>query len=154
MRRSSFVSFIVSKNTNPQRRSKFCTNIKTQRRAIVRSCRELSSIAMAYIPPHKRHSKDGDAAETPSSPRPELLTPLFNNNLKFRSSRSKNVASQRSFKIVYGNKAVSRWFAVGFDDRDQFPSSVRLRPVSFESVERKVSEKPLALIYTDPDEGQ
>ncbi|XP_024029825.1 uncharacterized protein LOC21389893 [Morus notabilis] len=101
---------------------------------------------MAYIPPHKRHSKYTKT----SSLSPELLSPLFNNNLKFRPSRTNfNAQKQRSGKIVYAENSISRWFTVGLDDRNQFPASVHLQPVSLKSVEGKVGEKPLALINSE-----
>ncbi|GMN25925.1 hypothetical protein TIFTF001_001106 [Ficus carica] len=106
---------------------------------------------MAYIPPHKRHLKDIRA----SSPlRPELLSPLFEKNLKFRSSSSTtNSNAHRSGKIVYANTAISRWFSVGLDDPNQLPASVHLQPVSLESVERKVGENSLTLINSDLEES-
>ncbi|GMN25920.1 hypothetical protein TIFTF001_001105 [Ficus carica] len=106
---------------------------------------------MAYIPPHKRHSKNPKAS---SSLRPELLSPLFEKNLKFRSSSSTtNSNAHRGGKIVYANTAISRWFSVGLDDPNQFPASVHLQPVSLESVERKVGENPLTSINSDLEES-
>ncbi|XP_024029826.1 uncharacterized protein LOC21389892 [Morus notabilis] len=101
---------------------------------------------MAYIPPHKRHSKDKET----SSLSPVLLSPLLNKNLHFKSSRTNfNAQRQRSGKNVYAEKSIYRWFSVGLDDPNQFPASVHFQPVSFESVECKVGEKPLALINSD-----
>ena len=107
-------------------------------------------LLMAYIPPHKRHSKskDNEGSSSPS-PKPELLSPLFNKNLKFRSTRTNN-AHQKTGKIIYADKAISRWFSVGLDDNNnQFPASVHLQSVSLESHELKVGEKPLALFNND-----
>ena len=66
-------------------------------------------IVMAYIPPHKRHSKD---SERPS-PTPEVLVPQFKRNFNLRSSKH-NV--DRSGKIVYADQAISRWLLAGLDD--------------------------------------
>ncbi|KAJ4846118.1 hypothetical protein Tsubulata_000806 [Turnera subulata] len=94
---------------------------------------------MAYIPPHKRHSKD----KGKPSPTPELLVPQFKRNLNFRSPKP---GVDRSGKIIYADNAISRWFAVGLDDNDQIPPHVNLEPVSVEEVERKSGEKPLILV--------
>ncbi|TXG66242.1 hypothetical protein EZV62_007517 [Acer yangbiense] len=98
---------------------------------------------MAYIPPHKRHSKD---SERPS-PTPELLVPQFKRNFNLRSSKH-NV--DRSGKIVYADQAISRWLLAGLDDDNQFPCSVHLEPVSVELVGRRSGEKPLVLVNSNP----
>ncbi|TXG66145.1 hypothetical protein EZV62_007420 [Acer yangbiense] len=100
-------------------------------------------ILMAYIPPHKRHSKD---SERPS-PTPELLVPQFKRNFNLRSSKH-NV--DRSGKIVYADQAISRWLLAGLDDDNQFPCSVHLEPVSVELVGRRSGEKPLVLVNSNP----
>ncbi|KAG8478974.1 hypothetical protein CXB51_028846 [Gossypium anomalum] len=95
---------------------------------------------MAYIPPHKRHSKD---AESPTpTPTPESLIPKFKRNVQLRASNTK---ADRSGRIVYSNYAISRWLAVGLDDGNGDTSSVHLKPVSVESIERKTGEKPAIL---------
>ncbi|KAH7571772.1 hypothetical protein JRO89_XS04G0137800 [Xanthoceras sorbifolium] len=98
---------------------------------------------MAYIPPHKRHSKD---SERPS-PTPELLVPQSKRNFNLRSSQHNLV---RSGKIVYADQAISRWCAVGLDDCNQFPCSVHLEPVSVELVGRRTGEKPLVMVNSNP----
>lgn len=94
---------------------------------------------MAYVPPHKRHSKEsGD-----SSPVPASLPRQFKRGLNFRSPRTN---ADQSGKIIYANKAISRWLAVGLDDDgDHLPSGVFLKPVSLEAIERRSGDKPLAL---------
>ncbi|KAJ9131949.1 hypothetical protein P3X46_034848 [Hevea brasiliensis] len=94
---------------------------------------------MAYIPPHKRHSKDKGRP----SPTPELFVPLFKRNVGLRSQDSK---IDMSGKIVYADRAISRWFVVGLSQNDQFPSYIRLEPVSLESFERRLGEKPLTFV--------
>ncbi|KAL9381942.1 hypothetical protein Peur_024977 [Populus x canadensis] len=94
---------------------------------------------MAYIPPHKRHSKDVRRA----SPIPETLQPQFQRNMNLRASTSRK---DKSGKIVYADHAISKWFAVGLDDDGQFPPYIHLEPISLEYVERKIGEKPLVLV--------
>ncbi|TYG95606.1 hypothetical protein ES288_A11G281400v1 [Gossypium darwinii] len=99
---------------------------------------------MAYIPPHKRHSKD---AESPTpTPTPESFIPKFKRNVQLRASNTK---ADRSGRIVYSNYAISRWFAVGLDDGNGDTSSVHLKPVSVESIERKTGEKPAILVKSN-----
>lgn len=94
---------------------------------------------MAYLPPHKRHSKERGRP----SPVPASLSRQFKEGLNFRSPRTN---AHQSGKIVYANTAISRWLAVGLDDDgDHLPSGVILKPVSIEAVERRSGEKPLAL---------
>ncbi|XP_048136502.1 uncharacterized protein LOC115734255 isoform X1 [Rhodamnia argentea] len=94
---------------------------------------------MAYVPPHKRHSKERGGP----SPVPASLSRQFKKGLNFRSPKAN---AHQSGKIVYANTAISRWLAVGLDDDgDHLPSGVFLKPVSVEAVERRSGEKPLAL---------
>ncbi|XWS64797.1 hypothetical protein CRYUN_Cryun05aG0034700 [Craigia yunnanensis] len=99
---------------------------------------------MAYIPPHKRHSKD---SERPT-PTPESLAPLFKRNVQLRAPKSN---ADRSGKTVYSNYAISRWFAVGLDDGNGDASAAHLKPVSVESVERKTGEKHVMLVKSNLD---
>ncbi|KAI6685088.1 hypothetical protein NL676_031001 [Syzygium grande] len=94
---------------------------------------------MAYLPPHKRHSKGSGGP----SPVPASLPRQFKRGLNFRSPKTN---ANQSGKIVYADTAISRWFAVGLDDDgDHLPSGVFLKPVSVEAVERRSGEKPLVL---------
>ncbi|KAK2999269.1 hypothetical protein RJ639_022975, partial [Escallonia herrerae] len=105
-------------------------------------------LSMAYIPPHKRHSKDSES----SSPTPESLIPQFKRNLNPRScnaEKGKNIYSLQGGKIIYGNDAIHRWFTVGLADEIELSSATCLKPVSLESIERKRGEKPLALVLND-----
>ncbi|XP_061987750.1 uncharacterized protein LOC133706269 isoform X2 [Populus nigra] len=94
---------------------------------------------MAYIPPHKRHSKDVRTAP----PIPETPHPQFQRKMNLRASTSRK---DKSGKIVYADHAISKWFAVGLDDDGQFPPYIHLEPISLEYVERKIGEKPLVLV--------
>ncbi|KAF7817767.1 uncharacterized protein G2W53_023222 [Senna tora] len=85
---------------------------------------------MAYIPPHKRHSKDKDA---------QLPSHHLNKNPSFKSLTS---------KIIYAKQSVSRWFAVGLDHNGHLPPFVHLHPISLESIQRKTGGKPLVLLHT------
>ncbi|XP_039045482.1 uncharacterized protein LOC120185288 [Hibiscus syriacus] len=78
---------------------------------------------MAYIPPHKRQSKDSDR----STPTPECLIPRFNSDVHLRASRSN---ADRGGKILYLNYAISRWFVVGLDDGNSDTFAAHLKPVS------------------------
>ncbi|KAE8684070.1 hypothetical protein F3Y22_tig00111154pilonHSYRG00007 [Hibiscus syriacus] len=78
---------------------------------------------MAYIPPHKRHSKDSDR----STPTLESLAPRFNRNVQLRASKSN---ADRSGEFVYSNYAISRWFAVGLDDENHDTLAAHLKPAS------------------------
>ncbi|CAK9137743.1 unnamed protein product [Ilex paraguariensis] len=100
---------------------------------------------MAYIPPHKRHSKD---SEKPS-PTPESLVPQFKRNLRPFGNKSHEERKKDKGKIVYANDAITRWFAVGLADHTQFPSALRLEPLSLQAVGRKFGEKPLSLVLDD-----
>ncbi|KAJ6854810.1 hypothetical protein NC651_039692 [Populus alba x Populus x berolinensis] len=94
---------------------------------------------MAYIPPHKRHSKDVRTA----APIPETLQPQFQRNMNLRASTSRKT---KSGKIVDEDTTIYKWFAVGLDEDGQFPPYIHLEPISFEYIERKTGEKPLVLV--------
>lgn len=112
---------------------------------------------MAYIPPHKRHSRDMEKA----SPTAELLVPQFNRKLNLRpkftqKSDLKPSKSEvdRSGKIVYAHQAVRKWFSIGSSGNgNQFPSCVHLEPFSATSIEHTRGEKPLALVNTNISQG-
>lgn len=101
-------------------------------------------IIMAYIPPHKRHSKDSERPR----PTPEFLVPLFRRNVQLRAPKSN---AERSGKIVYSNYAISRWLTVGLDDGHGDASAADLKPVSVESIGRKTGEKPVILVKSNLD---
>ncbi|KAJ6697296.1 hypothetical protein OIU85_003646 [Salix viminalis] len=94
---------------------------------------------MAYIPPHMRRSKDVRRA----SPIPETLQPQFQRNINLRASTSHK---NKCGNTVYGDPAISKWFAVGLDDDGQFPPNIHLKPLPLKHVERKNGEKPLVLV--------
>ncbi|XP_034911698.2 uncharacterized protein [Populus alba] len=94
---------------------------------------------MAYIPPHKRHSKDVRRA----SPIPETLQPQFQRHMNLRASTSRK---KKSGKIVDADNTIYKWFAVGLDEDGQFPPYIHLEPISFDYIESKTGEKPLVLV--------
>uniref|UniRef100_A0A6N2KGI1 DUF7903 domain-containing protein n=1 Tax=Salix viminalis TaxID=40686 RepID=A0A6N2KGI1_SALVM len=81
---------------------------------------------MAYVPPHKRHSKDVRRA----SPIPETLQPQFQRNMNLRASTSHK---NKCGKIVYADHAIYKWFALGLDDDGHFPPNIHLEPISMKS---------------------
>lgn len=58
-----------------------------------------------------------------------------------------------SYSYIYAKHSISRWCTIGLDDENQFPSSIDFEPVSMESTEWKIGEKPLALMNTRLDNG-
>ncbi|TXG66221.1 hypothetical protein EZV62_007496 [Acer yangbiense] len=94
-------------------------------------------IVMAYIPPHKRHSKD---SEMPS-PIPERLVPQFSRQVNLKSSSNANARNVSSVRSMY---------IVGLDADNQFPSSVHLVPTSIESFKQRMYENPLVLVNSHP----
>ncbi|KAJ6858321.1 hypothetical protein NC652_040788 [Populus alba x Populus x berolinensis] len=101
---------------------------------------------MAYIPPHKRHSKDVRSA----TPIPETLQPQFQRKMNLRASTSRK---NKSGTIFYADHAISKWFAVGLDEDGQFPPYIHLEPISFEYYERKTGKKSLVLVNSIVTEG-
>ena len=94
-------------------------------------------IVMAYIPPHKRHSKD---PERPS-PIPERLVPQFSRQVNLKSSSKANARNASSVRSMY---------IVGLDADNQFPSSVHLVLTSIESFKQRMFENPLVLVNSHP----
>ncbi|TXG66241.1 hypothetical protein EZV62_007516 [Acer yangbiense] len=82
---------------------------------------------MAYIPPHKRHSKD---PERPS-PIPERLVPQFPRQINLKSSSKVNMILNTNARNMY---------IVGLDADNQFPSSVHLEPISVEYFKQRILE--------------
>ncbi|XP_050214920.1 uncharacterized protein LOC126666021 [Mercurialis annua] len=70
--------------------------------------------------------------DRPPSPVGESFAPLFKKNLSLNNKRN------RIRTIVYANNAISRWYAVGLSDNDQFPSRI------YSSFEHQ--QKPLILV--------
>ncbi|TXG66239.1 hypothetical protein EZV62_007514 [Acer yangbiense] len=94
-------------------------------------------IVMAYIPPHKRHSKD---PERPS-PIPERLVPQFSRQVNLKSSSNANARKASSRRSMY---------VVGLDADNQFPSSLHLVPTFIESFRHRFVVKPLVLVNSYP----
>ncbi|XP_072962935.1 uncharacterized protein [Typha angustifolia] len=100
---------------------------------------------MAYIPPHKRHSKTSDTA----TPIPDSLSPRFKQTLTLsggnrrrnHSASSSSSASPQAGKIHYAAHSISRWWS----SPTGIPESFRLEPFSCELIERNSGGKPLIL---------
>ncbi|XP_048424355.1 uncharacterized protein LOC103968104 isoform X2 [Pyrus x bretschneideri] len=105
-----------------------------------------ASSRMAYIPPHKQHSKESETLLTP-----ELLASQLKKNLNVNPCNMSSVDG--TGRIVYADHPTHRWCAVALDDENQFPSSVSLEPVTSESAETKIGNKFLALTNTSIDNG-
>ncbi|XP_020571398.1 uncharacterized protein LOC110018428 isoform X2 [Phalaenopsis equestris] len=101
---------------------------------------------MAYIPPHKRHHKDGDRSAPTPSPIPISLNPRFKETLNLGSSRRRQ-DRHGAGKIVYAADSIFRWWPVGAAaDGDPIPVSFRLEPFDWETIEQRDGEKPLVLV--------
>ncbi|XP_062084261.1 uncharacterized protein LOC133790601 [Humulus lupulus] len=87
---------------------------------------------MAYVPPHKRSSKNNDGEGSSQSPVPKPELPPFLINYKKPKSKSKS---------AYACEDIHRWFAAGLDDHIRFPPSVDLQPVSVESIHGTIVQR-------------
>lgn len=111
---------------------------------------------MAYIPPHKRHLKEGSTSSSSSTPSPtpipESLLPHFKRGLNFKNfseNKKKDKENATGSKIVYDPDATSKWFPVGLADDDDytlFGKLALLETVSLDSLERRGGTKPLTLV--------
>ncbi|XP_062084268.1 uncharacterized protein LOC133790603 [Humulus lupulus] len=105
---------------------------------------------MAYVPPHKRLSKNDDGEGSSSqSPLPKPALPYFlikkDKNLKHKSAGSSSVSA-------YKYDSIFKWFAVGLDDHNHLPPSVHLRTISGETVDGKILKRQV-LYYDSDDES-
>ncbi|KAL2549042.1 pentatricopeptide repeat-containing protein-like [Forsythia ovata] len=84
---------------------------------------------MAYVPPYKRHSKDG-AGGPSSSPSPtpplETVNPNFKRKRNFNSKYIADKGVRKS--IVYAENARSKWFTIGLTEDTLLPIMTRLEP--------------------------
>ncbi|KAL4192648.1 hypothetical protein AMTRI_Chr06g195260 [Amborella trichopoda] len=106
---------------------------------------------MAYIPPHKRHTKDTEK----STSSPSLLIPQLEESLNLGTRYAGSSGrSRRNLKrdipnvsIKYSKNSISRWWDVGMSDDMQSSESpsVSLKPYPCELIERRTGEKPLAI---------
>ncbi|KAB2629932.1 hypothetical protein D8674_007451 [Pyrus ussuriensis x Pyrus communis] len=101
-----------------------------------------ASSAMAYVPPHRRHSKESARPLLT----PELLAPQYKKNLNIKPYNKSNV--ECNGEIVYADHSTFRWCAIALDDENQFPSSVNLEPITLESAELNYGKNHVALINT------
>ncbi|CAM8891633.1 unnamed protein product [Rhodiola kirilowii] len=103
---------------------------------------------MAYIPPHKRHTRDADKPD----PKPALLAPQFGKKLSLgllsSSLNRKNDRVQIMGNLKYSNSAAFRWFAVGLTNVDVLPFPVSLQLVPPGAVKSKDGER-LILVNTE-----
>ncbi|KAI3882870.1 hypothetical protein MKX03_010818 [Papaver bracteatum] len=109
---------------------------------------------MAYIPPHKRQSKDND--NSPPIPTPFFLLPQFKKILNLGSSstgpksRMTNYTARRGGEIIYAKDAISKWFiecGSATSDGDELPAkSFRMEPFRLlKSLAWKRSGEPFVL---------
>ncbi|KAK0600374.1 hypothetical protein LWI29_014364 [Acer saccharum] len=99
-------------------------------------------IVMAYIPPHKRHSKD---PERPS-PIPERFVPQFSRQVNLKSSSNAN----HNLNMILNTNA-RNMYIVGLDADNQFPSSVHLEPTSVEYFKQRMFKNPpFVLVNSHP----
>ncbi|KAI9185362.1 hypothetical protein LWI28_006532 [Acer negundo] len=97
---------------------------------------------MAYIPPHKRHSKD---PERPS-PIPERFVPQFSRQVNLKSSSNAN----HNLNMILNTNA-RNMYIVGLDADNQFPSSVHLEPTSVEYFKQIMFKNPpFVLVNSHP----
>ncbi|MCL7043676.1 hypothetical protein MKW94_003412 [Papaver nudicaule] len=110
---------------------------------------------MAYIPPHKRQSKEGDDTPVPT---PSSLVPRFKNRLNLGSSSSSDSRiriynARKIGKLMYAKDAISKWFIEGGSTSEgiELPAvSVRMEPFrGSKSFEWKRWGEPFVLA-TDP----
>ncbi|ERM97964.1 hypothetical protein AMTR_s00117p00092890 [Amborella trichopoda] len=117
-----------------------------------------SDIVMAYIPPHKRHTKDTEK----STSSPSLLIPQLEESLNLGTRYAGSSGrSRRNLKrdipnvsIKYSKNSISRWWDVGMSDDMQSSESpsVSLKPYPCELIERRTGEKPLAIVAKEESE--
>ncbi|KAI3906882.1 hypothetical protein MKW98_004932 [Papaver atlanticum] len=90
---------------------------------------------MAYIPPHKRQSKDGDndLVPTPSFPVPKFQKRSNLESSTVSESRTRVYNARKVGMMIYAKGAISKWFIEGgsssTSDGDHLPAgSVRMEP--------------------------
>ncbi|KAM6577239.1 hypothetical protein CsatB_029076 [Cannabis sativa] len=104
---------------------------------------------MAYVPPHKRVSKNNNDCEGSSrSPIPKPELPPFLTNYKYPKHKSSAAAGTTASTTAhyqdmgaYAYEDIHRWFAAGLDDHNLFPPSVDLQPVSVESINGDIVQR-------------
>ncbi|KAL5703253.1 hypothetical protein ACHQM5_028366 [Ranunculus cassubicifolius] len=108
---------------------------------------------MAYIPPHKRHSKD---INTPQ-PTPSLFIPPSPSH-HHRNSKQSFKPSINGGKILYCRDSIHRWFVIPSNDDHQdtqfHPCSVRLKEFPHEFLERRNGAKPFILVSDHPQQQE
>ncbi|ONK58373.1 uncharacterized protein A4U43_C09F11580 [Asparagus officinalis] len=86
---------------------------------------------MAYVPPHKRYSKDSptpDPSPLPPSVLPQSKRTLTLSDPKPNSRRRRDhqSSSNQGLKIIYAADSIARWFVAGSAGDDPIPSSVAI----------------------------
>ncbi|XP_026428051.1 uncharacterized protein LOC113323916 [Papaver somniferum] len=124
-------------------------------RNTLRSCRNrVSGLSMAYIPPHKRQSKDNDNSHP--IPTPFFLLPRFKEKSNLGSSatgpksKMKNDTARKGGIIIYAKDSISKWFiecGSATSDGDELPAkSFRMEPFPLvKSLQWKRSGEPFVL---------
>lgn len=93
---------------------------------------------MAYIPQHKRHSRDLEKR----SPTAELLAQHFTKkSYSWPYGRNGYIRGN----ILYADEAIYNWFSIGSPETEPF-SCVHLVPFSVPLIERRGIRQPLALV--------
>lgn len=100
---------------------------------------------MAYLPPHRRHSRSSEPAPTPFPPISSFQS------LSISSPRGRHHLRPSNNKIIHAAGCVSRWsplppFPPGSDDAESF----RLVPFPCDPIESKTGAKPLVLALSSP----
>ncbi|KAM6596409.1 hypothetical protein CsatA_006933 [Cannabis sativa] len=104
---------------------------------------------MAYVPPHKRVSKndnDGDGEGSSQSPIPKPELPPFLTN--YKNPKHKSSAHYQQVGD-YKYDGIFKWFAVGLDDDNHFPPSLNLRTVSGKFLQGKIVRRQVLHYHSD-----
>ncbi|XP_026416107.1 uncharacterized protein LOC113311488 [Papaver somniferum] len=111
---------------------------------------------MAYIPPHKRHSKDDNNIPLPTQFQKKVGSSSSSTS-KSTTKRTKDRAAKLMGRhIIYLHCSISKWFIEADDDQIS-ADSIRLEPfVGYKSVEWERGGKPFILVcdsLTDSGSG-